>query len=53
MLVVYQATGRARASGMPLHTQTAQVWTFRNGKLWHNQSYTDPREALEAAGLEE
>jgi ketosteroid isomerase-like protein len=29
------------------------VWTFRNGKVIHFQSYRDPKEALEAAGLRE
>ena len=53
VLVIFRATGRARGSGMPLHTQTAQVWTWRDGKLGHIQSYTDPREALEAVGLRE
>ncbi len=52
-VVMYQITGCARASGVPLDTQTAQVWSVRDGKLWRNVSYTDPREALEAVGLRE
>ncbi len=51
LLVTYRATGKARGSGMPLDTQTAQVWSLRDGRLWHSQSYTDPREAFEAVGL--
>lgn len=51
--VVYHVTGCARASGVPLDTQTAQVWTVRDGKLRRNVSFTDPREALEAVGLAE
>lgn len=53
VVVIYRATGRGRGSGMPLDTQTAQIWSFRDGKLWHNQSFTDPAEALEAVGLRE
>ena len=53
VLLIYRATGRARGSGMPLDTRTAQVWTRRDGKLWRNQSYTDPAEALTAVGLRE
>jgi ketosteroid isomerase-like protein len=50
-VVVYHLTGRARVSGIPLDTQTAQVWTVRNGKVWRNVAYTDPREAFAAVGL--
>jgi ketosteroid isomerase-like protein len=53
VLVLYRVTGMARTSGVPLNTRTGQVWTFRNGKLWRNESYSDPSEALEAAGLSE
>ena len=52
-VVIYRATGEGRGSGVPLDTRTGQVWTFRDGKLWRNQSYLDPREALEAVGLSE
>ena len=53
VLVLYRATGMARTSGVPLDTRTGQVWTFRNGKIWRNESYSDPSEALEAVGLSE
>jgi ketosteroid isomerase-like protein len=52
-VVIYRATGEARASRFPLDTQTGQVWSYRNGKVWRNVSYTDPKEALEAVGLRE
>jgi ketosteroid isomerase-like protein len=45
-VVVFRATGRAKASGIPLDWRVAQVWTWREGKLWRNVSYTDPSEAL-------
>jgi ketosteroid isomerase-like protein len=38
-VVVYHLTGTARASGVPLDTQTAQVWTVRDGKVWRNVAY--------------
>ncbi len=52
-VVIYRVTGEGRGSGVPLDTRTGQVWTFRDGKLWRNQSYTDPQEALGAVGLSE
>ncbi len=52
-VTVFHVTGRARASGVPLDTRTAQVWTFREGRAWRNESYTDPREAFRTAGLAE
>lgn len=52
-VVLYHATGVARTSGVPLDTHTAQVWTLREGKVVRNESYSDPREALEAVGLSE
>ncbi len=39
------------AGGVPLNTRTSQVWTIRQGKIRTIDSYTDPREALEAVGL--
>ncbi len=50
-LTVFSVTGRARASGVPLHLRTAQIWTWEDGKMVRNESFTDPREAYEAAGL--
>ena len=53
VLLTVRATGRARASGVPIDTLLAQIWTWRSGKMWRNQVFTDPRDALEAAGLPE
>jgi ketosteroid isomerase-like protein len=36
---------------MPLEMHFAQVWTFRDGKAARMEMYSDPAEALEAAGL--
>jgi ketosteroid isomerase-like protein len=52
-VAVIRATGRARGSGVPLDTCTGNVFTWRHGKPWRNEAYSDPREALEAVGLRE
>jgi ketosteroid isomerase-like protein len=52
-LVVLRVTGTAKASGFPLDERLAQVWTWRDSKLWRNAVYTDAREAFEAVGLGE
>ncbi len=52
LVVVWRATGTSRA-GVPLDQVIAQVWTWREGRLWRNESFTDVGEALEAAGLRE
>jgi ketosteroid isomerase-like protein len=50
-LTVLNATGRAKASGVPLDLHTAQIWTWKDGVMVSNDSFTDIREAFEAAGL--
>ena len=50
-LTLLRATGRAKVSGVPLDLRTAQIWTWKDGVIVRNDSYTDPREAFEAAGL--
>jgi ketosteroid isomerase-like protein len=52
-VTVYRTTGRAKASGVPLDARVALVWTWRRGKVCGIVSYTNPDEALEAAGLRE
>jgi len=52
-VAVLHTTGRARGSGAPLATRTGNVLTWRHGKVWRNEAYSDPREALEAVGLRE
>jgi ketosteroid isomerase-like protein len=46
-----RASGRARASGVPLGMQLAHVITMRDSKVTRLQVYTDRVEALHAAGL--
>ena len=50
-LLVYNVTGRAKVSGVPLDLQTAQIWTWEGSEIVRNDAYNDPREAFEAAGL--
>jgi ketosteroid isomerase-like protein len=44
---------RGRQSGVPVETQVANVYTFRDGRVVRWQMFTDFEEALEAAGLSE
>jgi ketosteroid isomerase-like protein len=53
LVSIHRARGRARYSGIEDEGPVAYAWTFRNGKVIHFQSYRDPAEALEAAGLGE
>jgi ketosteroid isomerase-like protein len=52
-VVVLRLSGKAKGSGVPLDTLLGQVWTWRDGKVWRIVTHTDPRQALEAAGLSE
>jgi ketosteroid isomerase-like protein len=45
--------GRGKGSGVPAETPFGYVVDFRGGKAIRIQSYLDPNEALEAAGLRE
>ncbi len=52
VVVEYRATGTAKASGVPLDIHTGQVWTFDDDwVLIRNDSFSDPRDAFEAAGV--
>ena len=53
VVVVLRLAGKAKVSGVPLDTLLGQLWTWRDGKVWRIVSYTDPRDALVAAGLSE
>jgi ketosteroid isomerase-like protein len=43
--------GRSKAAGMPVEMSFAMVWTLRDGKEARMEMYSDPAEALGAAGL--
>lgn len=50
-VVVLRLTGTAKASGVPLDSRVGQVWSWREGMLWRNVVFTDPREAFDSVGL--
>jgi hypothetical protein len=52
-VAITRLTGKARQSEIPLDVLMGQVITWRDGKPWRNEAFTDRRKALEAAGLEE
>ena len=49
--MILRATGRAKASGVPLDSLSGNVLTWRDERGWEMVAYTDPREAFEAVGL--
>jgi ketosteroid isomerase-like protein len=53
VVAVVHQRGRARATGMALDMLFAQTWTIRDGRLTRMDMYSDPSEALRAAGLRE
>jgi ketosteroid isomerase-like protein len=50
-VVMLRITGRARGSGAPFDERNAQVWLWRDGRLWRNEAYSNPDDALRAVGL--
>ncbi len=44
---------RSKSTGMPVEMSFAQVWTLRDGKRTRMEMYSNPAEALAAAGLSE
>lgn len=50
-VVTMRVTGSAKSSGAPFDERNAQVWRWRDGLLWRNDAYSNPDEALRAAGL--
>jgi ketosteroid isomerase-like protein len=51
VVVVLSMTGRGRTSGVPVAERIAHLWTLQNGLAVELQAFTDPADALEAAGL--
>lgn len=51
VVVVLEMTGRGKASGVPVEERIAHLWTFRDGRLVELRVFSDPADALEAAGL--
>jgi ketosteroid isomerase-like protein len=51
IVAVLSMTGRGRTSGVPVEERIAHLWTLREGLAIELQAFTDPADALEAAGL--
>jgi ketosteroid isomerase-like protein len=52
VVVIEAIRGRGRSSNVPVESRSASVWTLRDGQIIHMKATHDPREALEAVGLE-
>ena len=51
--LIVRVCGRGKASGIPVDHRFGQLWTVQDGTVREIVSYTDPTDALEAAGLGE
>jgi ketosteroid isomerase-like protein len=53
LVSIHRTRAKARQSGIELEGPLAYVWAFRGGKVIHFQSFREPDDALEAAGVAE
>jgi ketosteroid isomerase-like protein len=51
IVVILSMTGRGRTSGVPVEERIAHLWTLRAGLAIELRAFTDPADALQAAGL--
>jgi ketosteroid isomerase-like protein len=51
VVVIQTIGGRGRASKAHVQQKGALIWTVRDGLVQHIEVFTDPAEALKAAGL--
>jgi ketosteroid isomerase-like protein len=51
IVVILRMTGRGRTSGVPVEERIAHLWTLRDGLAVELRAFTDPADALQAAGL--
>jgi ketosteroid isomerase-like protein len=51
-VVLYRIEGQATESGVPLSENLAMLWSWKGGTPTSAEVFTDPREALVAAGME-
>jgi ketosteroid isomerase-like protein len=52
-VAVFRVMGRAKASGAPFEQRRAAIATWRSGKIWRIEVFTDPRDAFKVAGISE
>jgi ketosteroid isomerase-like protein len=50
VVLVFRETGRSE-SGLQMDERHAELYTVRDGKVAYRKGFSDPAEALEAAGL--
>ena len=53
LVSIHRVQMKARHTGIDIQAPLAYVWSFRDGQVIHLKSFSDPGEALEAAGLSE
>jgi ketosteroid isomerase-like protein len=53
VVTVYRAVGRGKGSGIMVEDRFAHLWTIRDSKAVRLEVFTEPDQALEAAGLRE
>ena len=51
VLVLSRHTARGKQSGVPIEHEVGDLFTLRRGKIVRYESYWNPAQALEAAGL--
>jgi uncharacterized protein len=51
VVVVLRMIGTGNVSGVPVEERIAHLWTIRDGRAIRLQVYSDPADALAAAGL--
>jgi ketosteroid isomerase-like protein len=49
--IVMTMHARGKGSGVSVAERTAHIWTLRDGKLFHNEPYREPDQALRDLGL--
>jgi ketosteroid isomerase-like protein len=49
--IVMTMHARGKGSGVRVAERTAHIWTLRDGKLFHNEPYREPEQALRDLGL--
>ncbi len=53
VVCLMRLVGKGKLSKVPVDTPVGLTYRLRDGKLWRVQSYANPADALEAAGLDE